>query len=188
MTVPAKLRPSKTIALKRIFWSLGVGLALLIFYSPQLYSLGWHVRNGSLLAYQDQNIPVPISWIAKSRPERLTLKRLPLTIFGLLHFEWMTRGISIRKNIVQYRTPSESEESFEKSFWTYPPGPDNSVVSGPIRLGVPPHDSFCMRSTPPDKEAPLIVECLWKQGTWSGDAIGDQRAVDTLFSILRRIN
>jgi hypothetical protein len=179
---------SEAAAQRRARFVFGSGLAFLIIFSPWLYSFGWHLRHGELLEYRGQNFVVPNRWIADPKPQGrqgLTLRKWPVTVFDFLRFRWLTGSVSITPGLpLKNRTASEVEESFEKGFWTYPPGPPDGAVSGPVRRGAPPNDLFCMRYTPSGGAYPIVVECLWKQGSWNINVIADDSDVDTISTIL----
>lgn len=170
-------------------WILGFGLAFLLIFTPYLYQTGWRLRHGNAIAYQEKHVPVPRGWIASAKPRELTITKMPLTFFAFFRLGWMAQRISIRKVSRGSRPVPETGESFEKSFWTYPPTPANSaVISGPLKIGTPPNDIFCMTATPANNDAPVVVECLLQQGTWEASFLGARQNVERFFEILRGIN
>ena len=172
-------------AQKPALWVLGSLLALILIFSPSLYTFGWHLRYGSMLAYKGKRVPVPANWIADAEPQGLTLTKLPSTLFFLFGFDWLRRWISISKFApLRTQTLQEAEESFEKAFYTYPPAPPDAVLSGPIRMGTPPNDVFCMKATFARGAGPVILQCMLQQGTWNAHFVGEEKDVGTFYAVV----
>lgn len=185
----SKLRRPRSKAQKRAFWILGFFLGLLVIFSPPLYAFGWHLRHGNVLIYKDKHVLVPPGWIADAEPQGLTMRRLPSTLCTFFQLGWLARWISISKGApLRNRTVQEAEESFEKAFWTYPLAPAHAAVSGPIRMGVPPNDVFCMKATSSDGVRPVFVDCMLQQGTWSAHLVGEEKDVEAFYEVLQAFN
>jgi hypothetical protein len=172
--------------LKRTLWISALALTVWVIFLPSLYALGWHLRYGNALTYKGKLVPIPGNWIAEAQPQGLTLTRAPATLFGYLGHDWILRWISIYKMPpLKNRPVREVEESFEKGFWTYTPGTTvDAVISGPIRLGVPPNDAFCMKATPTHHPGPISISCLVQNATWHANYMGGEQYVSQFYKMM----
>lgn len=186
----SKQRRFRTKGREFALWILGFGLAFLAIFTPHIYETGWHLRHGNAIPYKEKHVPVSRGWVASAKPQELTITKMPLTLFTILRLEWMTERISIRKGSpLGSQTVAEADESFEKSFWTYPPTPASSaIISGPIKIGTPPNDIFCMTATEANNAAPMVVKCLLQQGSWEASFVGAKQDVERFYEILRGVN
>jgi hypothetical protein len=186
----SKQRSSRTIIRQLAWWILGLALAFLAFFSPWLYEAGWHLRHGDVISFQAKHVPIPRGWIAKSKPQSLTLTKLPVTLFTILNLEWSTQQISISKAApLGSLTLAEAEDSFEKSFWTYPPMAGGfAVIGGPLKFGKSPNEIFCMTTSPAKIDAPVFAECLFQQGTWQASFLGARQQLDKFYDILHSVH
>lgn len=171
---------------KRILWAF-VALALLL--SPSLYTVGWHLLHGSVLAYKDKHVTIPLGWIADAEPQGLNIKQLPTTIFTVFSSRWIRGGMNLYKGTpIRNQTLQQAEESFEKGVQTYFPISAHSVISGPIQMGATPHDIFCMQITDAGQELPVSLHCMLQEGVWSARFVGKEADVETFYALLRSLN
>src|ERR1700740_1014188 len=55
-----------------------------LFFSPTIVVVCWHLKHGGFVVYRDKRIPVPSRWIVDENvPQGLELVRLPITVLGL---------------------------------------------------------------------------------------------------------
>lgn len=160
----------------------------MVIFSPTLYALGWHLRYGGVLTYKDKHVKIPAGWIANAQPQGLDMTKVPRTIFTLLSITWIARGIHLHRSApLKDQTAQQVEESFQKGFLTYPPGPANAILSGPIQMGAPPNDVFCTKATSTEQMWPVSENCLLQQGVWIAFFNGDEKDVGTFYAVLRSV-
>jgi hypothetical protein len=170
---------------KRVFWAV---LALVLILSPSLYTLGWHLRHGSVLAYKDKHVTIPLGWIADAEPQGLDITQLPTTIFTILSSRWIFGGMHLYKGgPIRNQTLQQAEESFEKGVQTYFPVSAHAVISGPIQMGTPPNDIFCMQITAADQDLPVSLHCMLQEGVWGAQFVGNERDVEIFYALLRSL-
>jgi len=116
------------------------------------------------------------------------MTKLPLTVLTMLPFTWMVRNIHVYKSApIRGQTLQEAQTSFEKGFWTHPPVSSNGVISGPIQMGKPPHEIFCMKATSAGRVMPVSTYCMLEQGEWDAIFTGEENDLETFFAVLRAL-
>jgi hypothetical protein len=170
---------------KRVFWAV---LVLVVILSPSLYTLGWHLRHGSVVAYKDKHVTIPLGWIADAKPQGLDITQLPITIFTIHSTKSIFGGIDVyRSGPIRDQTLHETQESFEKGVQTYFPVSPHAVISGPIQMGTPPNDIFCMKITDAGQDFPVSLHCILQEAVWSAHFVGNERDVETFYAVLRSL-
>jgi hypothetical protein len=154
---------------------------VLLFFSPTIVSVYWHLRYGRMIVYRGKRIPVHSRWIVEENlPQGLRLMRLPSTIVGLRTFPSsgsLSRGVPPRIPI------EEAYRSFESYFWTY--GANDGAVSGPLRFGEGDDEGVCMKASPKDPRSYSTIQCDLFQGSWFASFIGREKDADSFLQTVR---
>jgi hypothetical protein len=110
--------------------------------------------------------------------------KLPLTILRGGKFDGV---ISVGRSVLLPNQETEEfYKSFERTYWNLAGA--NAVVSGPLRTGTGPHETFCMESTYPGLSNQVDIRCLILRGKWDADFMGDKKDLVTFFKIIQSIN
>jgi len=172
-----------------VSWLLAFSAVLPAIFAPHLYEIGWHLARGDSLLYKDKRVPVPRGWTAHANKWNLTITKMSPTLFTYFRFEKPNPGISISKGSpLNDRTIEQAEESFEKSFWTYPPPQAYSAeIAGPVKIRSTSDSVYCMTATQSGNDSNFYVKCLFQHATWEAEFLGTRTDVDKFYEILRGV-
>jgi hypothetical protein len=160
-------------------------VAILLFISPAIVTLGWHLFHGNTIETRGKKVFVPPMWIAHTDSAMdILMTKLPLTLLQGVKFNGI---ISVGQKFSRPRAKTEEiYSSWEAVQWNLANA--GAVVTGPVRTGSGVHETFCMESSYP--EAPHIVSasCLVLQGKWRADFQGDRNDLKFFFEIIQKMN
>jgi hypothetical protein len=163
---------------------LVVAIVLLVF-SPILFTFCWHLFHGNSVETRGEKVFIPFLWIADlddAMGARMT--KLPLTLLQGVKFDGM---ISVSQN---FSPPGEKTEeiyrSWETMYWNLADA--GAVVSGPVRTGSGPHETFCMESSYPKEPKLVSASCLVVHAKWKADFGGNRADLKYFLEIIRKMD
>jgi hypothetical protein len=169
--------------LRKVLGAMAALMLLLLFFSPGIATVGWHLLHGSTIQTGGRAVYVPLGWIAHTTASLgVGMEKLPITLSRGAKFEGI---ISVDRQ--HYPTDQNKEEiyrSWETVFWRVVD--DGAVVSAPLRDGSGDTEMYCMEASYPKYPSQVTVSCLFQNASWSADFRGQKRDLDTFFEIIRR--
>jgi len=180
-------RPLFSLSAKwpRMFLAAVILSAVLLFISPTIYTLGWHVLHGNAVETRGHRIIVPLRWTADADdPTGVSMTRLPATVIhGVRLGAWISIGPYFPP---PHENPMDVFSSWEHVYWNLAlPG---AAITGPIRIGSGVHEFVCMESSYPQAPQRETASCLMLQGTWAADFLGDKNDSKTFFDLLQKFD
>lgn len=183
------IRPLFTCPSRRVKSLQNIGFVLvfiLIFISPLLFTLGWHMRHGNVIVSRGKPIYVPLKWTAEiSDGNDAFLMRLPFTIPLNGHLTESIISIGQEMPPLRSRSLKDDYKTWETLFWNLHSGIED--VSGPFTMGSEPREAFCMEGTF-GRQRYADVSCLVLGGRWRADFNGDKSYLPEFFAIIQKLN
>ncbi|MGA9882127.1 MAG: hypothetical protein WBQ34_00240 [Candidatus Acidiferrales bacterium] len=159
--------------------------AFLLFISPTIFTLGWHVVHGNTVEFKDHTVAVPLRWTAESEGQlSLSMTKYPATAVDGVRFTatlWISPTLpSSNEN------PRADYRFWEKTFWNT--ALSGQAVKGPIVMGSGRHEVICMEAIDAKEVALQSASCLMLNGTWEANYLGNADELGRFFKMVRDFN
>lgn len=180
-------RPLFSVSRKwaRIFVAVPVVVAFLLFISPTIFTLGWHVVHGNTVEFRGHTVAVPLRWTAESEGQ-LSLSETKYSA-TVVHGVRFTAMFSISPTFPSSKENPRTDYRFwEKAFWNT--ALPRQAVKGPILMGSGLHEVICMEAIDAKGAGLQSVSCSMLNGSWESDFLGDADDMKTFFDMVRDFN
>jgi hypothetical protein len=174
----------------RVAKALYVGVPLLIvliFFSPGVWTLSWHLRHGNSIQARDRIVFVPLRWTAEiDSTNGASMTKLPLAIPLIPAMRSSESVIGIDQEFVpRGETLADEYKTWESLNWNgYSDA--GQAISGPIRMGSGAQETFCMVGTKPGTNV-SDSQCLILGGKWNAMFMGDKKDLEDFFTIIQKV-
>jgi len=167
--------------------ALGLLVGVLLFFSPMLFSVGWHILYGSRVRYHNKVVPIPAGWIitpkAWSSSTDLTLMQIPRAVsfdgghLGNMDF-WPTPVPTLSGGDDTYRNWERLQME---------PQILGQKLVGPIELGDATQRSSCFEALFAQYPGKVQITCLLFNGFLHADYIGPSQDMQKFYDVVRAI-
>jgi hypothetical protein len=157
----------------------------LLFISPTILTLSWHVVHGNSVEFRGHALPVPFSWTADQEGQMwVSMTKYPAT---LIHGVQFKATVSFSPVLPDPEANPQTDYSlWEKVFWNT--ALTGQAVKGPVRIGSGRHEAICMEAADTNGAGPESARCLTLNGSWQADFLGDASDMNTFLDMVRDFN
>jgi len=175
---------------KRACWIILLIVLLILTFGPFWFGVGWNFMKGSKVSYRGKTIPVPFGWIATPRDwsasNDISFSKLPRNLW----LSWLSPDKSLMtfEPIPQLSQtePTRGYENWKKTT-LQEHGPTTNKIIGPVQVGSPDKQAFCITILSADTENRGQISCLLFQATWRAIYVGDMKEKDRFLSVISGI-